>query len=45
MKCCLLDSSFIIDLLNEIAGGKAGRALNWLRSNGSVAVDYSVDAG
>ncbi len=29
----LLDSSFIIDLLNEIADGEYGPALNWLKSN------------
>ncbi len=33
MKICLLDSSFVIDLLNEIADGEAGAALNWLRRN------------
>jgi predicted nucleic acid-binding protein len=33
MKRCLLDSSFIIDLLNEIAAGRAGAALGWLHSN------------
>jgi predicted nucleic acid-binding protein len=38
MKHCLLDSSFIIDLLNEIADGKAGAALNWLRRNGAAAL-------
>ena len=38
MKHCLLDSSFIIDLLNEIAGSKAGPALGWLRSNGAAAL-------
>jgi predicted nucleic acid-binding protein len=38
MKHCLLDSSFIIDLLNEIAGGKAGAALDWLRRNGTAAL-------
>ena len=38
MKHCLLDSSFIIDLLNEIAAGKAGAALNWLRRNGAAAL-------
>jgi predicted nucleic acid-binding protein len=35
MKHCLLDSSFLIDLLNEIAGGNEGAALAWLRRNGS----------
>jgi predicted nucleic acid-binding protein len=38
MKRCLLDSSFIIDLLNEIASGKAGAALDWLRRNGAAAL-------
>jgi len=38
MKHCLLDSSFIIDLLNEIASGKAGAALGWLGRNGSAAL-------
>lgn len=34
MKKCLLDSSFIIDLLNEIAGGDSrGHALRWLKKN------------
>jgi predicted nucleic acid-binding protein len=33
MKVCLLDSSFVIDLLNEIADGESGSALNWLRRN------------
>jgi predicted nucleic acid-binding protein len=38
MKQCLLDSSFIIDLLNEIAGGSAGAALAWLRRNGAATL-------
>jgi predicted nucleic acid-binding protein len=38
MKECLLDSSFIIDLLNEIAAGKAGAALAWLRRNATAAL-------
>jgi predicted nucleic acid-binding protein len=38
MKRCLLDSSFIIDLLNEIASGKGGAALGWLLRNGSSAL-------
>jgi predicted nucleic acid-binding protein len=38
MKNCLLDSSFVIDLLNEMAAGKAGAAINWLRSNGAAAL-------
>src|SRR5260370_25464901 len=33
MKKCLLDSSFVIDLLNEMAEGKTGPALTWLRRN------------
>ncbi|MGO9945242.1 MAG: type II toxin-antitoxin system VapC family toxin [Steroidobacteraceae bacterium] len=36
MKHCLLDSSFVIDLLNEIASGKAGAALDWLRRNSTA---------
>ena len=38
MKHCLLDSSFVIDLLNEISGGKEGAALGWLRRNGTAAL-------
>jgi len=30
---CLLDSSFVIDLLNETADGKPGPAFAWLRKN------------
>ena len=30
---CLLDSSFLIDLLNEIADGAPGPAATWLRKN------------
>jgi predicted nucleic acid-binding protein len=33
VKTCLLDSSFLIDLLNEIAAGDAGSAHRWLRRN------------
>jgi predicted nucleic acid-binding protein len=33
VKECLLDSSFLIDLLNEIADGQEGPALAWLRRN------------
>lgn len=33
MKQFLLDSSFIIDLLNEIADGEQGPALSWLSKN------------
>jgi predicted nucleic acid-binding protein len=38
VKSCLLDSSFIIDLLNEIATGKAGAALGWLRRNSTAVL-------
>ena len=30
---CLLDSSFVIDLLNEVADGVPGPALKWLREH------------
>ena len=33
MKRCLLDSSFVIDLLNEIAEGRPGSAIAWLKRN------------
>ncbi len=33
MKTCLLDSSFLIDLLNEIAAGDTGAAHEWLSRN------------
>lgn len=36
MKKCLLDSSFIVDLLNEIADNVNGPALNWLQRNASA---------
>jgi predicted nucleic acid-binding protein len=36
VKICLLDSSFLIDLLNEIAAGDAGPAHRWLRRNPSA---------
>lgn len=36
MKKCLLDSSFVIDLLNEIAEARTGPALSWLRGNASA---------
>jgi predicted nucleic acid-binding protein len=36
MKKCLLDSSFLIDLLNEMAEGSAGPALHWLRDNAAA---------
>jgi len=36
MKKCLLDSSFVVDLLNEIADNKNGPALRWLKRNPSA---------
>jgi predicted nucleic acid-binding protein len=33
MRKCLLDSSFLIDLVNEIAQGREGPAMAWLRCN------------
>jgi predicted nucleic acid-binding protein len=33
MKRCLLDSSFVIDLLNEIAASDDGPAVAWLERN------------
>lgn len=33
MKRFLLDTSFVIDLFNEIAAGKAGPAVDWLKHN------------
>jgi predicted nucleic acid-binding protein len=33
MRKYLLDSSFVIDLLNEIAGAVPGPALGWLQNN------------
>jgi hypothetical protein len=38
MKQCLLDSSFVIDLLNEIAHGQSGAALGWLHRNRPAAL-------
>jgi predicted nucleic acid-binding protein len=38
MKTCLLDSSFIIDLLNEIADGEPGVAISWLHRNSSAVL-------
>lgn len=32
-RYCLLDSSFVIDLLNEAADGKPGPAFAWLRKH------------
>jgi predicted nucleic acid-binding protein len=34
MRKCLLDSSFLVDLLNEMAAGQSGPALSWLQTNG-----------
>jgi len=36
VKCCLLDSSFVIDLLNELAESEPGPAVEWLRRNPSA---------
>jgi predicted nucleic acid-binding protein len=36
MRKCLLDSSFLIDLLNEMAAGQAGPALSWLHANAAA---------
>jgi predicted nucleic acid-binding protein len=33
MKRCLLDSSFVIDLLNEVADDEPGPAWRWLKKN------------
>lgn len=33
MTACLLDSSFLIDLMNEIADGREGAAFAWLKRN------------
>jgi len=33
VKKCLLDSSFLIDLLNEMAADREGAAFAWLRRN------------
>ena len=38
MKRCLLDSSFLIDLLNETAAREAGPATAWLRRNPTAQV-------
>lgn len=32
-RLCLLDSSFVIDLLNEMASDRPGPAMAWLRKN------------
>ena len=36
MKRCLLDSSFVIDLLNEMAEGAPGPAIAWIKRNPSA---------
>jgi len=36
VRKCLLDSAFLIDLLNEMAAGEIGSALNWLKRNESA---------
>jgi predicted nucleic acid-binding protein len=36
MKKCLLDSSFLIDLLNETAAATEGPAFAWLRRNAAA---------
>ncbi len=36
MRKCVLDSSFLVDLLNEISQGEPGPALNWLQRNPSA---------
>ncbi|MGH8218839.1 MAG: type II toxin-antitoxin system VapC family toxin [Steroidobacteraceae bacterium] len=36
MRKYLLDSSFFIDLLNEMADGVEGPAFHWLKSNGTA---------
>ena len=33
MRNCLLDSSFLIDLLNEMADAREGPAFSWLKRN------------
>ncbi|MBM3855924.1 MAG: type II toxin-antitoxin system VapC family toxin, partial [Verrucomicrobia bacterium] len=38
MRRCLLDSSFLIDLLNETADRQAGPATRWLQRNPSAQV-------
>jgi hypothetical protein len=42
VKICLLDSSFLIDLLNEIAAGEAGLAHKWLRRNAAAELWIST---
>jgi predicted nucleic acid-binding protein len=36
MRKCLLDSSFLIDLLSEMAAGQFGPALSWLQGNAAA---------
>lgn len=36
MRKCLLDSSFLIDLLNEMAADQPGPALSWLQGNAAA---------
>jgi len=36
LRKCVLDSSFLVDLLNEIAAGEPGPALYWLQRNASA---------
>jgi predicted nucleic acid-binding protein len=36
MTRCLLDSSFLVDLLNETASEEEGPALSWLRRNAAA---------
>lgn len=38
MKRCLLDSSFLINLLNETADRRAGPAIGWLRRNPTAQI-------
>ncbi len=38
MKRCLIDSSFLIDLLNDAADGRGGPAMSWLRRNSTAQI-------
>jgi predicted nucleic acid-binding protein len=38
MKRCLLDSSFVIDLLNEVAANRRGPARAWVSRNASACL-------
>lgn len=38
MRKCLLDTSFVIDLLNEIADQRPGPALAWLQRNAAARI-------